>query len=110
MLEEGRMDMGHARALLALQGARQSQIARQVVDRHLSVRETEQLVRRLLEKPVAGKGRRRALDPDIRVYQEKLSGKLGAKVSIQHGARGKGRLVIEYASLDQLEGIVGRIR
>jgi ParB family chromosome partitioning protein len=110
MLEEGRMDMGHARALLALSGARQSQIARQVVDRHLSVRETEQLVRRLLEKPAASKGRRSALDPDIRAYQEKLSGKLGAKVSIQHSARGKGRLVIEYASLDQLEGIVGRIR
>ncbi len=110
MLEQGRMDMGHARALLALEGARQSQVARQVVERRLSVRETEQLVRRLLEKPPATKGRRTGLDPDIRAFQQKLADKLGARVAIQHGSRGKGRLVIEYTSLDQLEGIVGRIR
>ncbi|UCH52515.1 MAG: ParB/RepB/Spo0J family partition protein [Pseudomonadota bacterium] len=110
MLERGKMDMGHARALLALQGNRQSQIARQVVERGLSVRETEQLVRRLLEKPSGGKGKRPHLDPDIRAYQQKLTDKLGAKVRIQYSGRGKGRLVIEYTSLDQLEGIVTRIR
>ena len=75
------MDMGHARALLALSGKAQSEAARQVVDRGLSVRETEQLVRRLLERPHAPKTARRK-DPDVRALEEKLSGKLGARVQL----------------------------
>jgi ParB family transcriptional regulator, chromosome partitioning protein len=109
MLEEGKMNMGHARALLGLDGTRQSQAAQQVVDRQLSVRDTENLVRKLLERPAARK-HSRSLDPDIRDLQDQLSDKLGAKVRIQHGRGGKGSVSIEYHSLDQLEGILSRIR
>jgi len=109
MLEKGKMDMGHARALLALEGAQQSKTARQVVERGLSVRETEQLVRRLTEKPAVRK-RTGGVDPDVRALTQKLSDKLGAKVRIQAGRRGRGKLVIEYTSLDQLDGILARIR
>jgi ParB family chromosome partitioning protein len=111
MLELGKMDMGHARALLALEGLHQSEAARQVVDKGLSVRETEGLVRRLLERPVANKSRREgSLDPNVRALQQELSDKLGARVSIQASGKGKGKLVIEYTSLDELDGILARIR
>jgi ParB family chromosome partitioning protein len=110
MLEKGRMDMGHARALLALEGGVQSKTARQVVEKKLSVRETENLVRRLTEKPAGKKSARASVDPDIRALQTKLSDKLGAKVHISHGRKGAGRLTIDYDSLDQLDGILARIR
>jgi ParB family chromosome partitioning protein len=109
MLEQGKMDMGHARALLALSGHAQSQAARQVVERGLSVRETENLVRRQLERPAPAK-RRAGLDPDVRALQDKLSDKLGARVHIAHTPKGKGRVTIDYNSLDELEGILSRIR
>jgi ParB family chromosome partitioning protein len=110
MLEASKMDMGHARALLALTGAAQSQAARQVVDKGLSVRETENLVRHLLERPAPHPERRASVDPDIRALQDSLSDKIGAKVHIQHTQKGKGRLIIDYNSLDELEGVLARIR
>jgi len=109
LLEKGKMDMGHARALLALDGAQQSRVGRQVVDRGLSVRETETLVRRL-QNPASGKSRSRSVDPDTKALIEKLSGKLGTRVRLSHGRRGKGKLIIEYGSLDELDGILARIR
>ena len=109
MLEEGRMDMGHARALLALTGGAQTQAAQQVIERGLSVRDTETLVNRLLERPTVRKTTR-TVDPDVRELQQQLSEKLGAKVHIAHGRNGKGSLTIDYNSLDELEGILGRIR
>jgi ParB family chromosome partitioning protein len=109
LLEKGKMDMGHARALLALEGAQQSRAGRQVVERGLSVRETENLVRRLLSAP-GGKSRARSVDPDTKALIEKLSGKLGTRVRLSHGRRGKGKLIIEYGSLDELDGILARIR
>lgn len=111
MVEKRLIEMGHARALLALKGTAQFNAARQVADKGLSVRETEKLVRKLLEggdQPKAAKAP--ALDPDIRRFQDDLSEKLGAKVQIQHGSGGKGKLVIEYNSLDELDGIVGHIK
>ena len=110
MLEEGKMDMGHARALLSLPSSQQSQVAHQVVERGLSVRDTENLVRRLLERPATRKSAEAGMDPDVRALAGKLSEKLGAKVRIQHGSGGKGRLSIDYHSLDELEGILSRIR
>ena len=110
MLEAGKMDMGHARALLALEGAQQSKTARQVVERGLSVRETENLVRRLLEKPGGKKSGHKHTDPDVRALQTKLSDKLGTKVRISHSKRGKGKIVIEFDNLDVLDGILSRIR
>jgi ParB family chromosome partitioning protein len=110
MLEKAQMDMGHARALLALEGAVQSKAAHQVVEKGLSVRETENLVRRLLSKASGHTAARGAVDPDIRLLQQQLSERLGAKVRIQHSRRGKGRLVIEYTNLDELEGILAKLR
>lgn len=109
LVEQGRLEMGHARALLALKGAGQSAAARSVVEKGLSVRETERLVRRLSgESPAKAPPTR--IDPDIRRLQEELSEKLGAGVQLQHGTKGKGKLVISYNSLDELEGILAHIK
>ncbi len=109
LVEQGRLEMGHARALLALKGAPQSAAARSVVEKGLSVRETERLVRRLSSESPARPAPAR-IDPDIRRLQEELSEKLGAGVQLQHGAKGKGKLVIQYNSLDELEGILAHIK
>jgi ParB family chromosome partitioning protein len=109
MVENGDLEMGHARALLGLSAEAQSQAARQVVAKGLSVRETEQLVRRL-QAPVTDKPATPALDPDIRKLQEDLSAQLGAMVRIQHSARGKGRLVVLYNSIDELDGILAHLK
>jgi ParB family chromosome partitioning protein len=112
-LQEGRLEMGHARALLGLRGPRQSEAAAQVVSRGLSVRETEKLVRRLQnqeqEQP-APTGSKPAQDPNIRSLQEDLGERLGARVLIQQGNRGTGKLVIAYNSLDELDGILAHIK
>jgi ParB family chromosome partitioning protein len=107
LLVNGDLEMGHARALLALALAQQVPAARQVVAKGMSVRETEQLVKRLLAGPKPG--RDPTPDPDIRRLQDDLAERLGAGVVIQHGARGKGRLVVHYNSLDELEGILAHI-
>jgi len=109
MLEERQLEMGHARALLALLGSTQVQAAEQVVARGLSVRETEQLVRRL-QQPVKPKKPSHDLDPDIRRFQDELSEKLAARVQIQHSAKGKGKMIIHYNSLDELDGILDHIK
>ena len=110
LLETGKMDMGHARALLALEGKLQSQAAYQVVEKGLSVRETEHFVRRLLAKPAGHKSAGGRMDPDTRALAQKLSEKLGTKVRFQHSAKGKGRVVIEYNTLEELDGILAHIR
>ncbi|MFN2300998.1 MAG: ParB/RepB/Spo0J family partition protein [Gammaproteobacteria bacterium] len=111
LLEAGDLDMGHARALLALTGAAQSEAARAVVKGGLTARETEALVRKALAGP-GGKSRPsgKALDPNIRTLQDDLAGKLGARVRVEHSAKGKGKLVIEYNSLDELDGILSHIK
>lgn len=111
LLDAGRLEMGHARALLGLKGDTQTLAARQVVGRGLSVRETERLVRRLQsEDPGAERARQPSQDPDIRRLQDDLAERLGARVAIQHGAKGAGKLVITYNSLDELDGILGHIQ
>ena len=110
MLEQDRMDMGHARALLALTGKLQSRAAAQVVGKGLSVRETENLVRRMLTHPEARPGIRRSLDPDVRALQDNLSEKLGAKVRIHHNQAGKGQVIVGYNSIEELEGILAHIQ
>jgi ParB family chromosome partitioning protein len=109
LVEHGDLEMGHARALLGLEGSRQSQAARSVVARGLSVRQTEALVRHLLEHrdtPAPA----RSIDPNIRHLQDDLSRRLGARVEIRHGAGGKGKLVLAYNSLDELDGILSHIK
>lgn len=108
MLEHGDLEMGHARAVLSLPDEQQTEVARTVAGKGLSVRQTEALVRRLM----AGKSAQPAgkiLDPDIKNLEENLADKLGAKVMIQHSAKGKGKLVVKYNSLDELDGILSHI-
>ena len=109
LLEDGQLEMGHARAILGLDGAKQMEAAREVVKKGLSVRETEQLVRRL-NKPADDRPEKTAQDPDTRKLQEDLSEKLGAKVLFQHGSKGKGKMVIHYNSIDELDGILDHIK
>ena len=109
MLEHGDLEMGHARALLSLPDLQQAAAARTVVGRGLSVRQTESLVRRL----VAGGGTTNKggpIDADIKNLEENLEGKLGTKVMIQHTAKGKGKMVVKYNSLDELDGIFSHIK
>jgi ParB family chromosome partitioning protein len=106
------LEMGHARALLGLKDEQQTEAARQVVSRGLSVRETEQLVRRLQSDGDTGpeKHPAREPDPDVRRLLDDLSERLGARVAIQQGSKGKGKLVIAYNSLDELDGILAHIK
>lgn len=107
-LLHGHLEMGHARALLALEVDQQCEVANIVIARGLSVRQTEELVRKVGEKNDEGK-KTEKLDPDISRLQSSLSEKLGAKVSIQHQNSGKGKLSIHYNSVDELEGILVHI-
>ncbi|WP_421859109.1 ParB/RepB/Spo0J family partition protein [Marinobacter salarius] len=110
MLEHGDLEMGHGRAMLTLQPEQQMQVARQVVAKSLSVRQTEALVRRVQQESPNRKKAKAEVDPNIRALQDDLAERLGARVSIDHGQRGKGKLVIEYTSLDELDGILGHIQ
>jgi ParB family chromosome partitioning protein len=113
LLEARELEMGHARALLSTSNAvQQYDLARQVVRKGLSVRETERLVKRMLEggpkkkvpvKPAEG-------NADIRRLEIEVSEKLGAKVKLQHSRKGAGKIVINYNSLDELDGILKHIR
>jgi ParB family chromosome partitioning protein len=109
LLREKKLEMGHARALLSLPLPLQREAARQVLMHGLSVRETEALVRRLQQEP-AESPLSTPLDPNIRVLQSDLSTRLGAKVLVKHTASGRGRLVIHYNSLDELDGILNRVK
>jgi ParB family chromosome partitioning protein len=107
MLERGDLEMGHARSLLALDAQAQQQAAREVVAKGLSVRQTEDLVRRS-QQPKIEKVKP-AADADVLRLQEQLSDRLGTKVAIRQNAKGKGQVSIAYASLDQLDGILLRL-
>lgn len=109
LLQDGQIEMGHARALLALPIALQSRLAAQVAERGLSVRATEKLVRQTQEggrAEVPGQ----PLDPDVQKLESELGDRLGAAVRIKHGRKGRGELVIRYHSLDELDGILAHIR
>ena len=111
LLEHGDLEMGHARALLGLEGRVQLDAARTAVAKGMTVRQTEALVRHLQQKqeqPEQTENHR--IDPDIKRLQDKLSDQVGAAVSIQHNAKGKGRLILKYNSLDELEGILDHIK
>ena len=112
LLEDRQLEMGHARALLAISNAAQQlDAARQVLKKGLSVRETEKLVRRILDggssKPTK---KTPAQNADIRRLEIEVSEKLGAKVNVDHTAKGAGQIIIKYNSLDELDGILKHIR
>ena len=115
MVAQHSLEMGHARALLGLTNKRkQAEIAAVVAKKGMSVRETEALVRRLSaapearSEPAAASGA--ASDPNVQRLQQELAEKLGAKVTIEHGASGKGKVVVTYNSLDELDGILAHIQ
>ena len=113
LLEQGDIEAGHAKVLLALQGTSQLQIAQRVAEKNLSVRETEQAVLQLLTKNKANQAKSSAVtagSPDVVALERKLAETLGASVKIQHLAKGKGKLVINYSSLAELDGILAHIR
>ena len=105
-VNRGLLDMGHARALLALIRHDQIEIAKLVVNRGLSVRETELLVKKTLAADKKVKARPSASDPDIKRLENKISEKLGASVKIKPGKKGSGQLVISFHSPAELEGIL----
>ncbi|ODC04784.1 chromosome partitioning protein ParB [Terasakiispira papahanaumokuakeensis] len=109
LLENGDLEMGHARALLALSPHQQIDAARQVVARGLSVRQTEALVRQLQQPKSPAKDQAKD-SPDVQRLEQKLQDTLGAPVKIRHQDSGKGRLEIRYTSLEELDGILQHIR
>ena len=107
LLERGALEMGHARALLALDGLGQDQAAQVVVDKGLSVRQTESLVRSLIQGPQTNTTVPKAgKDPDTKRLEQRIMDRLGAPVSIKHTNNGKGELTIKYSSLDELDGVL----
>lgn len=107
LLEHGDIEMGHARALLALDGLAQADAGRLVAAKQLTVRETENLVRRILEPKPAAEQKPR--DPDVVSLEQRLSERFAAPVVISYNNKGKGKLEISYASLDELDGIISKL-
>jgi ParB family chromosome partitioning protein len=105
---QGRLDMGHGRALLALPGAKQIELANLIAAKNLSVRQAERLVGQALSTPRAAK--RVARDRDLLALEEELSDHLGTRVAIVPRKKGAGRVVIDYASLDQLDSLLAGLR
>ena len=113
MLDSGALDMGHARALLALKPDMQERAASIVVEKQLSVRQAEALVRQLGSKTKGtrqGRTGRMQKDPDVRRLEREIMDNIGAEVRLDHDSKGKGQLVISYSSLSELDGILDRLR
>jgi ParB family transcriptional regulator, chromosome partitioning protein len=110
MLETHQLDMGHARAILALARSKQLEVARKVVKQGLSVRATENLVQQLSGKKKRSKAKKKTKDPDISSLENDLSQRLGANVAINHQANGRGKVEIRYNSLDELDGLLKHIK
>ncbi|MEW6689316.1 MAG: ParB/RepB/Spo0J family partition protein [Pseudomonadota bacterium] len=108
MLLEGALEMGHARALLALEGARQVEAANRIAARGLSVREAEALAARLLRGPAVR--RKRRMDRDLERLQEEVSERLGTSVQIRPGRKGSGTILVRYSGLDHLEQLLKKLR
>ena len=108
LILHGKLDMGHGRALLALSGAKQIELAHRIAAKNLSVRQAEHLVARALSAPRSRKARGR--DRDLVALEEELADHLGMRVSIVPRKNGAGRLTIDYGNLDQLDVVLGRLR
>jgi len=107
MLMEGALEMGHARALLALDGARQVEAGKRVAAKGMSVRETEALVQTLMRGPTA---RHKKSDRDLARLEEEISERLGTTVEIRAGKKGSGKLVVHYSNLDHLDELLKKLR
>ncbi len=110
LLERGDLELGHAKCLLALEGAKQINAARTVGSVNMTVRQTEALIKKILSG-VSGKPTSEVSNsPDIKHLEDQISEKIGAPVQIQHGAKGAGRLILKYNSVDELDGILAHIK
>lgn len=109
LVAEGMLDMGHGRALLALPVEQQGATARRIVDKGLSVRQAESLVRKMLAEPRSEEGSRAKVDPDVIRLEKQLTSFLGQRVSIKQQSKSKGQLSIRYDSLDELDGILSHM-
>lgn len=110
MLHQGLLEMGHARALLALPVVQQLELAQVAVEKGWSVREVERRVQQLSDQKTTVATVDKRVDPDIARLEQEVSECIGAKVSIRHGARGQGRLQVEYANLDDLERLLEKLQ
>jgi ParB family chromosome partitioning protein len=109
-VSEGKLDMGHARAILGLESAAQQiAAAHKIVAEGLSVREAEQLVQKLSHPAHAPGAKQRPFDRDILILEERIAERLGTRVGIVHGSKGSGKLVIEYRTLDHLDDVLSRL-
>jgi len=108
MLMEGALEMGHARALLALDGARQIETGKRIAAKGLSVRETEALVQQLLRGAAAT--RRKTSDRDLARLEEEVSSRLGTTVEIRAGKKGSGKVLVHYSSLEHLDELLKKLR
>ncbi|GAA5316009.1 MAG: ParB/RepB/Spo0J family partition protein [Candidatus Pelagadaptatus aseana] len=109
MLEHGDLEMGHARSLLSLDASDQREVARQVVAKGLSVRQTEALVRKIQQGDTKSEKPSQQANSDIEKLETGLSEKVGVPVHINHGAKGKGKLTFSYNNLDELDGILAHL-
>ena len=109
LLENGDIEMGHARAVLSLSAEQQRDVAQQVLSKGISVRQTEALVRRLQEEKNSGNKTQTATSPDLQKLEEGLAEKVGVPVMVQHSAKGKGKLIFKYNNLDELDGILAHL-
>jgi ParB family chromosome partitioning protein len=108
LLMTGKLDMGHARALLPIAGAQQVALAQRIIQKGLSVREAERLVQQILNPPKTPATQ--PVDRDLLRLQEEISDSVGAAVAIRSNKKGTGKITIEFNTLDQLDGILGRLR
>ncbi len=110
LLDGRQLDMGHARALLALKGIEQTATAQLIAKKGMSVRETERLIKKMLSHQPETEKKPPVKALEVQKLEENLSQKLGAKVAIQYNTKGKGKLVVEYNNLDELDGILAHIQ
>jgi ParB family chromosome partitioning protein len=109
LLEAGDINMGHARALLAISGPSQLEIAKTIVEKGLSVRDTEGLVRRTRNsQPTQARASAKSADPNVLKLERDLSDIIGGKVTIRASRDGRGKVTIYFSSLDELDGILER--
>ena len=110
LLERGDLELGHAKCLLALEGAMQINAARTVAGVNMTVRQTEALVKKLQSADKTKPASEASNSPDIKYLEDQISKKIGAPVQIQHSAKGKGKLIFKYNSVDELDGILAHLK
>jgi ParB family chromosome partitioning protein len=110
MMHEGKLEMGHARALLSLPTVSQLELANEVVRKGMSVREVERRVQQRVAQKETVSPQQKHVDPDVSRLEEQVSDAIGARVSIRHANGGNGKLIIEYASLDELDSLLAKLQ